>query len=216
MATTAVPTSISSDTVPSDPYSGIWGWITTVDHKRIGILYLYTALSFFIIGGLEAVVIRAQLQGPNGQLVSAEMYNQLFTMHGTTMVFLAIMPLSAAFFNFLIPLQIGARDVAFPRLNAFSYWVYLFGGIFITVPIFFQLAPDGGWFGYTPLTTRAYSPGINIDFWVIGLQILGVSSLAAAFNFITTIINLRAPGMTLMRMPMFTWMSFVVQFLVIL
>ncbi len=216
MATTAMPTSISSDPRPSDPYSGIWGWITTVDHKRIGILYLYTALSFFIIGGLEAVVIRAQLQGPNGQLVSAEMYNQLFTMHGTTMVFLAIMPLSAAFFNFLIPLQIGARDVAFPRLNAFSYWVYLFGGIFITVPIFFQLAPDGGWFGYTPLTTRDYSPGINIDFWVIGLQILGVSSLAAAFNFITTIINLRAPGMTLMRMPMFTWMSFVVQFLVIL
>jgi len=144
------------------------------------------------------------------------MYNQLFTMHGTTMVFLAIMPLSAAFFNFLIPLQIGARDVAFPRLNAFSYWVYLFGGIFITVPILFQVAPDGGWFGYTPLTTKAYSPGINIDFWVIGLQILGVSSLAAAFNFITTIINLRAPGMTLMRMPMFTWMSFVVQFLVIL
>jgi len=216
MATTAVPTSVSPGTAPSDPHSGIWGWITTVDHKRIGILYLYTALSFFIIGGLEAVVIRAQLQGPNGQLVSAEMYNQLFTMHGTTMVFLAIMPLSAAFFNFLIPLQIGARDVAFPRLNAFSYWVYLFGGIFITVPIFFQLAPDGGWFGYTPLTTRDYSPGINIDFWVIGLQILGVSSLAAAFNFITTIINLRAPGMTLMRMPMFTWMSFVVQFLVIL
>jgi len=196
--------------------SGVWSWLTTVDHKRIGTLYLYTALSFFVIGGLEAIVIRAQLGAPNQRLVSPEFYNQLFTMHGTTMIFLAIMPLSAAFFNYLIPLQIGARDVAFPRLNAFSYWVYLFGGIFITVPIFFAVAPDGGWFGYTPLTTRAYSPAINIDFWVIGLQILGVSSLAAAFNFATTIINLRAPGMTLMRMPMFTWMSFVVQFLVIL
>jgi cytochrome c oxidase subunit 1 len=217
MATTAAPTQVSPGAASyAGPNTGLWSWLTTVDHKRIGILYLYTALSFFIIGGLEAVIIRAQLQGPNGTLVSAEVYNQLFTMHGTTMVFLAIMPLSAAFFNFLIPLQIGARDVAFPRLNAFSYWVYLFGGIFITVPIFFQVAPDGGWFGYTPLTTRDYSPGINIDFWVIGLQILGVSSLAAAFNFITTIINLRAPGMTLMRMPMFTWMSFVVQFLVIL
>ncbi len=217
MATTATPHAAATTTAsPNYENSGLWSWLATVDHKRIGVLYLFTALSFFIIGGLEAVIIRAQLQGPNGQVVSAETYNQLFTMHGTTMIFLAVMPLSAAFFNFLIPLQIGARDVAFPRLNAFSYWVYLFGGIFITVPIFFNVAPDGGWFGYAPLTTRAYSPGVNIDFWVIGLQILGVSSLAAAFNFITTIINLRAPGMTLMRMPMFTWMSFIVQFLVIL
>ena len=196
--------------------SGIWSWITTVDHKRIGVLYLWTALIFFMIGGLEALIIRTQLAAPNMGFVSAETYNQLFTMHGTTMVFLAIMPLSAAFFNFLIPLQIGARDVAFPRLNAFSYWVYLLGGIFITLPIFFNAAPNAGWFGYAPLTTTNFSPGMNIDFWVMGLQILGVSSLAAAFNFITTIINMRAPGMTLMRMPMFTWMSFVVQFLVIL
>jgi cytochrome c oxidase subunit 1 len=195
---------------------GIWSWITTVDHKRIGQLYLYTAMFFFIWGGIEAAIIRAQLAKPNMGLVSADFYNQLFTMHGTTMVFLAIMPLSAAFFNYLIPLQIGARDVAFPRLNAFSYWVYLFGGIFISLPILFQVAPDGGWFGYAPLTTTPYSPEINIDFWVIGLQILGVASLAAAFNFITTIINMRAPGMHLMRMPMFTWMSFVVQFLVVL
>jgi cytochrome c oxidase subunit I len=217
MATTAVPAHPAPKGVSAyDEHSGIWSWIATVDHKRIGVLYLFTALTFFIIGGIEAVIIRAQLQGPNGTLVSAEMYNQLFTMHGTTMIFLAIMPLSAAFFNFLIPLQVGARDVAFPRLNAFSYWVYLFGGIFITLPIFFKVAPNGGWFGYTPLTTPAFSPQINIDFWVIGLQILGVSSLAAAFNFITTIINLRAPGMTLMRMPMFTWMSFVVQFMLVL
>jgi cytochrome c oxidase subunit 1 len=201
---------------PAAENTGIWSWITTVDHKRIGTLYLWTALTFFIIGGLEAVLIRTQLAAPNMGFVSAETYNQLFTMHGTTMVFLAIMPLSAAFFNYLIPLQIGARDVAFPRLNAFSYWIYLFGGIFITLPILFSVAPDGGWFGYAPLTTNRFSMGPNIDFWVLGLQILGISSLAAAFNFITTIINMRAPGMTLMRMPMFTWMSFVVQFLLIL
>jgi cytochrome c oxidase subunit 1 len=217
MATTAVPSHAAPRAATAhDDNSGIWSWLTTVDHKRIGLLYLFTALTFFIVGGLEAVIIRAQLQGPNGHIVSAETYNQLFTMHGTTMIILAVMPLSAAFFNFLIPLQIGARDVAFPRLNAFSYWVYLFGGLFITLPIFFNVAPNGGWFGYAPLTTRQFSPGINIDFWVIGLQILGVSSLAAAFNFITTIINLRAPGMTLMRMPMFTWMSFIVQFMIIL
>jgi cytochrome c oxidase subunit I len=215
LASTAIATPVAPAAYPGEQ-SGVWSWLTTVDHKRIGTLYLFTALFFFMWGGLEALVIRAQLGAPNQHLVSAEFYNQLFTMHGTTMIFLAIMPLSAAFFNYLIPLQIGARDVAFPRLNAFSYWVYLFGGIFISVPIIFAVAPNGGWFGYAPLTTRAYSPGINIDFWVIGLQILGVSSLAAAFNFLTTIINLRAPGMSLMRMPMFTWMAFVVQFLLVL
>jgi cytochrome c oxidase subunit 1 len=216
MASTVTPTTQAPPvTAPYAKKSAVWAWLTTVDHKRIGLLYFYTALAFFLIGGLEAELIRIQLQGPNRHFVSAELYNQLFTMHGTTMIFLAIMPLSAAFFNFLIPLQIGARDVAFPRLNAFSYWVFLFAGIFITVPILFQAAPNGGWFGYAPLTTRDFSQGINIDFWVIGLQVLGISSLAAAFNFITTIINLRAPGMTLMRMPMFTWMSFVVMFLLI-
>ena len=201
---------------PGAQRTGIMDWLTTVDHKKIGTLYLHTALFFFVVGGVEAIIMRAQLMGPNGTLVSAELFNQLFTMHGTTMVFLVIMPLSAAFFNFLIPLQIGARDVAFPRLNAFSYWVYLFGGLFITIPIFFNAAPDGGWFGYTPLTGREFSLGQNINFWVLGIQILGISSLAAAFNFATTIINMRAPGMTLMRMPVFSWMSFVVQWLIIL
>src|SRR5687768_3205606 len=207
---------------PARPYSeyqeasGLWSWLTTVDHKRIGALYLYTALLWFLVGGFEAMMLRIQLQGPNGRVVSADMYNMLFTMHGTTMIFLVVMPLSAAFFNLLIPLQIGARDVAFPRLNAFSYWVYLFGSIFMNVSWLIGQAPDGGWFGYTPLTTYGYSQNLNIDFWVLGLQILGVSSLAAAFNFITTIINMRAPGMHFMRMPIFTWMSFVVQFLLVL
>src|SRR5438270_3080948 len=209
-------------TAPALPHTGyksenaVWSWLTTVDHKRIGALYLYTSLAWFAVGGTEAVIMRAQLQGPNGRVVSPEVFNQLFTMHGTTMIFLVVMPLSAAFFNFLIPLQIGARDVAFPRLNAFSYWVYLFGSLFMNSSWLIGAAPNGGWFGYAPLTTLPYNPGLNIDFWMLGLQILGVSSLAAAFNFATTIINMRAPGMNLMRMPMFTWMAFVVQFLLIL
>jgi len=214
MATAAVSPSYASTGASSK--SGIWSWLTTVDHKRIGALYMYTSLAWFAVGGLEALIMRWQLKGPNGHVVSAETFNQLFTMHGTTMIFLVVMPLSAAFFNFLIPLQIGARDVAFPRLNAFSYWVYLFGSLFMNSSWLFGMAPNGGWFGYAPLTTMPYSSGLNIDFWMLGLQILGVSSLAAAFNFITTIINMRAPGMNLMRMPMFTWMAFVTQFLLVL
>ena len=199
-------------------------WLTTTDHKRIGLLYFWTAFGFFLIGGLEALVIRAQLATPSGLGVSAEAYNQLFTMHGTTMVFLALMPLSAAFFNYIIPLQIGARDVAFPRLNAFSYWVFLLGGLFLNAsfvagPLFgagtLSVAPDGGWFGYANLTSRQFSPGPNIDFWLLGLQILGIASLAAGFNFIVTILNLRAPGMKMMRLPVFSWMTLVTQFLVI-
>jgi cytochrome c oxidase subunit I len=199
-------------------------WLTTTDHKRIGQLYFWTALGFFLIGGLEALVIRAQLSKPEGIGVSAEVYNQLFTMHGTTMVFLALMPLSAAFFNYIIPLQIGARDVAFPRLNAFSYWVFLLGGLFLNAsfvsgPLFgtgtLSVAPDAGWFGYANLTSRQFSPGPNVDFWLLGLQVLGIASLAAGFNFIVTILNMRAPGMKLMRLPVFSWMTLVTQFLVI-
>ncbi len=216
MASSAAPAPAFAAAPAATGQSGLWSWLATVDHKRIGMLYLWTSLAFLFVGGTEAFILRLQLAHPNGQVVSAEVYNQLFTMHGTTMIFLVVMPLSAAFFNFLIPLQIGARDVAFPRLNAFSYWVYLFGGIFITLPVFFNVAPDAGWFGYAPLTTNQFSPGIHIDFWVLGLQILGVSSLAAAVNFITTIINMRAPGMSMARMPMFTWMSFVVQFMLVL
>ena len=195
--------------------SGLWSWLTTTDHKRIGVLYGASAFVFFLLGGLEALLIRLQLARADNTLIEAETFNQLFTMHGTTMVFLAIMPMSAAFFNFIIPLQIGARDVAFPRLNAFSYWVFLFGGLFINASFLFGAAPNGGWFGYANLTSKEYSPGLNIDFWAMGLQIIGIASLAAAFNFIATIINMRAPGMKLMRMPVFTWMSFITQFLVI-
>src|SRR5574341_1404948 len=200
---------------PGPARSGVWSWITTTDHKRIGILYGVTAFFFFLIGGLEALFIRLQLARPENHLVSAETFNQLFTMHGTTMIFLAVMPLSAMFFNYIIPLQIGARDVAFPRLNAFSYWVFLLGGLFLNASFLFGAGPDGGWFGYVNLTGKQYSPGLNVDFWLLGLQILGISSLAAGFNFIVTILNLRAPGLKMMRLPVFTWMTLVTQFLVI-
>ena len=191
-------------------------WLTTVDHKRIGILYGITAFCFLLVGGVEALLIRLQLAQPNQHIVTAEFYNALFTMHGTTMIFLAAMPLNAMFFNYMIPLMIGARDVAFPRLNAFSYWVFLAGALFLNASFLVGSPPDGGWFGYANLTTRAFSPGIGIDFWTLGLQILGVSSIVAGINFIVTILNMRAPGMTLMRMPLFVWMSLVVQFLVVL
>ena len=196
--------------------SGLWSWITTVDHKRIGALYGVTAFLFFLLGGLEAMIIRIQLMRPENTFVSPAVYNQMFTMHGTTMIFLAVMPLSASFFNFMIPLMIGARDVAFPRLNAFSYWVFLFGGLFLNISFLLGGAPDTGWFGYANLTSKTFSPGHGVDFWAVGLQILGIASLAAAFNFIVAIINLRAPGMSLMRMPPFVWMTLVTSFLIIL
>lgn len=192
--------------------TGLLGWLTTVDHKKIGILYGFTAFVFFIIGGVEALIMRVQLARPEAGAVSAEAFNQLFTMHGTTMVFLVVMPLSSAFFNYLVPLMIGARDVAFPRLNAFSYWVFLMGGLVLYSSFFLGGAPDGGWFAYANLTSH-FSPGHGMDFWVLGLQILGIASVASAINFIVTIINMRAPGMTLMRMPAFVWMTLVVSFL---
>ncbi len=197
-------------------YHGLWSWITTVDHKRIGILYGVSAFTFFVIGGLEALVIRLQLWVPNNTLVSAQVFNSLFTMHATTMIFLAIMPLGACFFNFIIPLQIGARDVAFPRLNAFSYWAFILGGILLNVSFLLGGAPDAGWFGYANLTTREYSPGPGIDYWILGLQVLGVASLAAALNFFVTIVNMRAPGMGFMRLPVFCWMSLITMVLILL
>ncbi len=200
----------------AEAQGGLMSWLTTVDHKRIGILYGSTAFFFFLVGGIEALIMRLQLAAPDNTLVGAQRFNELFTMHGTTMVFLAIMPMSAAFFNYMIPLLIGARDVAFPRLNALSYWVFLAGALFLHASFVVGAAPDGGWFGYATLTSRQFSPGQSIDFWVLGLQILGISSLMAGFNFIVTIVNMRAPGMTLMRMPVFVWMSLVVQFLVVL
>jgi len=195
---------------------GLLSWITTVDHKRIGVMYGVSAFFFFLVGGLEALLIRLQLGSPENTLIDPDLYNQLFTMHGTTMVFLAIMPLSAAFFNYIVPLQIGARDVAFPRLNAFSFWVFFLGALFMNASFLFGGAPDAGWFGYANLTSTQYSPGMRVDFWVIGLLVLGVSSIAAALNFIVTIINLRCEGMTFMRLPLFTWMTLITSFLLVM
>ena len=199
--------------------TGFWSWFTTVDHKKIGIMYGATALLFFVVGGVVALLIRLQLYGPNGTVLTASQYNQLFTMHGTTMVFLMGMPLAAAFGNYLIPLQIGARDVAFPRLNAFGYWAFLMGGLFLYSSFFLGGAPDGGWFGYTPLTSTpigaGFLPGRGPDFWTVGLIMLGIGSTTAAINFVVTILNMRAPGMTLLRMPLFTWMMTVVAFLML-
>src|SRR5690349_948988 len=208
------PTARAGLAVPAT--TSLWSWLTTVDHKRIGILYGVTAFAFLLVGGLEALLIRTQLLRPHLSVVSAQTYNALFTMHGTTMVFLAIMPLNAAFFNYMVPLLIGARDVAFPRLNALSYWILLVGGLFLNVSWLIGTPPDRGWFGYANLTTLEFSPGLATDFWMFSLQVLGASSIMAAVNFIVTILNMRAPGMTLMRMPLFVWMSLVVQFLIVL
>ncbi|OFW62750.1 MAG: cytochrome c oxidase subunit I [Actinobacteria bacterium RBG_16_67_15] len=195
-------------------HRGIWGWLTTTDHKRIGKLYGVTALAFFVMGGLEALFIRLQLATPNGEVLSADAYNQMFTMHATTMVFLVVMPAAAALTNYFLPILIGARDVAFPRLNAFSYWVFLFGGLFLTVSFFVGGAPDGGWFGYAPLSTQV-TEVVRMDYWALGLVVLGLGSVLSSVNFITTVLTLRAPGMSLMRMPVFAWMATVVAFLLL-
>jgi len=195
--------------------TGIRDWLSTVDHKKIGILYGVTALFFFAVGGIEALLIRIQLTKPENAFLSPDLYNQIFTMHGTTMVFLVGMPIAVAMFNYLVPLQIGARDVAFPRLNALSYWIFLFGALFMNASFLFGAAPNGGWFGYANLSSTQYSPGMNMDFWGLGLQILGVASIMGGVNFITTIINMRAPGMRMMRVPLFSWMALVTSFLMI-
>jgi cytochrome c oxidase subunit 1 len=197
-------------------YAGIWGWITTVDHKRIGVLYGVTAFIMLLIAGSEAGIMRAQLAQPDNTLVGPETFNRLFTMHATAMVFMVIMPLSASFFNFVVPLAIGARDVAFPRLNAFSYWVFLFGTLLMHVSFLVGQVPNAGWFSYANLTGTSYSPNAGLDFWALGLLILGISSVAAALNFLVTIVNMRCPGMTMMRMPVFIWMTLITSILLVL
>jgi cytochrome c oxidase subunit I len=181
-------------------------WLTTVDHKRIGILYITTSLLFMLLGGILALLMRAQLATPNEHLVTKSSYNELFTMHGTTMVFLVVVPIWAGFGNFLVPLMIGARDMAFPRLNALSYWLFLFGGIILYSSWFAAGgAPRAGWTSYAPLSESAYSPGHGIDLWILSLHVLTLSSLAGAINFLVTIHRMRAPGMSWMRVPLFVW-----------
>jgi cytochrome c oxidase subunit I+III len=193
--------------------SGLVGWLTTTDHKRIGILYFFTALAFFAAGGVEALLIRTQLAAPNQSVLSPDAFNQAFTLHGVTMIFLFVIPMSmGAFGNYLLPLMIGARDMAFPRLNALSYWIYLCSGIFIYVGLISGNAPSAGWFNYVPLASKTFSPGHGIDFYALGLIFNAISTTAAAVNFIVTIFNLRAPGMSLNRMPLFCFAFLAVSF----
>ncbi|MDX6468214.1 MAG: cytochrome c oxidase subunit [Gaiellaceae bacterium] len=192
---------------PVDWKSGrVSSWLTTVDHKRIGILYIGTALVFFAAGGILALLMRAQLATPNESILTKDSYDSVMTMHGTTMIFLVIVPILAGFGNFLVPLMIGAQDMAFPRLNAFSYWTYLLGGV-VLYGSFFAAGGTArsGWTGYAPLSESLYSAGHGQDYWILALHILTVSSLAGAINFLVTIHNMRTRGMTWMRMPLFVW-----------
>ena len=199
-------------------------WITTTDHKQLGMMYLLTGFFFFMVGGMEALLIRTQLAVPDGKVLTPEEYNQIFTMHGVTMIFLFVIPVLAGFGNYVVPLMIGARDMAFPRLNAFGYWLLLFGGLFMQSSFLFGSAPNGGWFMYAPLSelnsgcgVHAYvcTPGANADFWLLGTLLLGISSIAGSINFVVTMLKLRAPGMSINRMPLFAWMMLVQSFLLL-
>lgn len=193
--------------------SVIWEYLTTVDHKKIAILYLIAGGFFFVLGGIEAMLIRIQLAVPNNDFLSAGLFNEVITMHGTTMIFLAAMPLLFAFMNATVPLQIGARDVAFPFLNSLGVWLFIFGGIFLNLSWFLGGAPDAGWTSYASLSIA--SAGHGIDFYALGLQITGAGTLISGINFVTTIINMRAPGMTYMRMPLMTWTTLVASVLIV-
>jgi cytochrome c oxidase subunit 1 len=208
---------------PERPASVLHTWVTTVDHKKLGILYIAAGLLFFVIGGIEAIVMRAQLAQAANDLLEPQEFNRLFTMHGTTMVFLVGMPIVTGFGNYLIPLMIGARDMAFPRLNAWGFWMFLFGGLVLYMSYFASMglygagtAPDVGWFAYSPLAGKAFSRGNATDYWILGILISGFGSISGAINMLTTTLTMRCPGMTLSRLPLFVWMMLVVSFLMLL
>jgi cytochrome c oxidase subunit 1/cytochrome c oxidase subunit I+III len=194
---------------------GIVGFFSTVDHKRIGIRYIYTAFFFFFTAGLMALAMRSQLATSNNNVLAPERYNELFTMHGATMILLFNTPVLAGFGNYLVPLMLGTRDMAFPRLNAFSYWVYVLSGTFMYSSALIGKMPAGGWFAYPPMTDKTFSPGINMDFWALGITFVGLSTTVGAINFIVSIFKTRAPGMTLNRMPIFVWSMLVFSFMVL-
>src|SRR5277367_569077 len=191
-------------------------WVVTVDHKKLGILYIVYGLVFLVIGGIEATIMRIQLIVPHNNFVSPEVFNRMFTMHGTTMIFFVAMPILFGFGTYLIPLMIGTRDMAFPRLNALSFWLTAFGGLLLNFSFIggnglygAGNAPDVGWFAYAPLTSRAFSLGHSTDFWALALFISGIGSIGAGVNFITTILCMRCPGMTLGKMPLLAWLNLV-------
>lgn len=193
----------------------LYGSLATVDHKKIGKRYLATAMAFLFIGGIEALVLRTQLAGPNLDLISSEAYNQFMTMHGTTMIFWYAAPILAGFGNYLVPMFIGARDTAFPRLNAFTYWTFLLSGILLYLSPFFGMAPRGGWFAYVPFTDKPFSPGLHLEFFSFSLLLLTISTTAGAINFIATIFRMRAPGMSIDRMPLFLWSTSTTSFVIV-
>lgn len=198
-------------------HTGLMDWLTTVDHKKIGVLYMIAGGIFFLLGGIEAILIRIQLLYPDQKIFIGDTFNQLTTMHGTTMIFLAAMPVIFAFMNAIVPLQIGARDVAFPFVNALGLWLFVFGGLLLNTSWFLGGAPAAGWTAYPPLSGIVDATGAfkGVDFYVLGLQIAGIGTLIGGINFLVTIINMRAPGMTYMRMPMFTWASFITSLLIL-
>ena len=190
-------------------------WVLTTDHKKIGIMYLVLTFVFFMLGGVEALMMRLQLSVPNNTLLTAEHYNQLLTLHGTTMIFLFVVPVMAGFGNYFVPLMIGARDMAFPRLNALSFWLLLLGGIVFYATLFCH-PPEAGWWSYPPLSSILYSPSGGQDAWIFLIHITGISSLVGAINFYATIVNMRAPGMTWGRLPLFVWSILVYAMLLII
>src|SRR5580700_7755307 len=199
------------------PSQWLYEWVSTVDHKKIGLMYIVYALVFLAIAGFEAELMRIQLAVPNNHFISPQVFNRLFTMHGTTMVFFAGMPILFGFGNYLVPLMIGARDMAFPRLNAFSFWISAFGGILL---YFSYLggdglygagsAPDVGWFAYAPLTARVFSPGHSTDYWTLAILLSGIGTTGTSINFVATIISMRCRGMTMWRLPLLPWLYLVV------
>ncbi len=201
---------------PHEEASGLLAWISSVDHKRIGVMYLWAGLVFFGAGGLEALLIRIQLARPVNAFLSPHAFDQIFTMHGTTMIFLVAMPVLTGLANYLVPLMIGANDVAFPRLNALSLWLLVFGGLLLYFSFIAGGAPAAGWFNYAPLSEKPFSTTQGVDYYSLGLLIAGIGSVVAAINLIVTIIKYRAPGLTIRRLPLFVWMVLVTQFLIIL
>jgi cytochrome c oxidase subunit 1 len=223
--------------------TAVGSWVTTVDHKRIGIMYMYAAFFFFLVGGMEALLVRTQLAVPNNAVLTPEAYDQVFTMHATTMIFLFVMPMWTGFGNYLVPLMIGARDMAFPRINQLGLWLFIAGGLVLNISFLFGAAPNAGWFSYAPLTEAVkscastvpntaqalaqnaaslstqgvpcYSPGPNMTFWIVGLNLLGIASISSGINFIVTILRMRAPGLSINRMPLFSWMTMITSFLLV-
>ncbi|HEV2854986.1 MAG TPA: cytochrome c oxidase subunit I [Thermoanaerobaculia bacterium] len=195
--------------------SGLWGWLSEVSHTRIGKRYVVTALGFFALGGIEALLMRIQLARPENHFLNADLYNEIFTTHGTTMMFLFAVPMMLGLGVYLVPLMIGTRNLSFPRLNALSYWVYLFGGLFLYAGFFLNTGPDAGWFAYVPLAGPEYSPGKRVDIWAQMITFTEISALAVAVNLITTIFKKRAPGMSLNRIPLFVWAMLVTSFMVV-